>query len=61
MRDEQYWTSLVNELRALPRETGWLEFKQNKAEPQEIGEYISALANTSSAGRQGDGVLAMGR
>ncbi len=48
MRDEQYWASLVHELRALPRETGWLEFKHNNAEPQEIGEYISALANTAA-------------
>lgn len=46
MRDEQYWASLVHELRALPAETGWLEFKHNNADPQEIGEYISALANT---------------
>lgn len=48
MRDEQYWASLVHELCALPRETGWLEFKHNNAEPQEIGEYISALANTAA-------------
>lgn len=48
MRDEQYWVSLAHELRALPRETGWLEFKHNNAEPQEIGEYISALANTAA-------------
>lgn len=48
MRDEQYWASLAHELRALPRETGWLEFKHNNAEPQEIGEYISALANTAA-------------
>jgi predicted HTH transcriptional regulator len=48
MRDEQYWASLTHELRALSRETGWLEFKHNNAEPQEIGEYISALANTAA-------------
>lgn len=48
MRNEQYWISLVRELRAIPRETGWLEFKRNNAEPQEIGEYISALANTAA-------------
>lgn len=48
MRDAPYWVSLVNELRALPQETGWLEFKHNNAEPQEIGEYISALANTAA-------------
>lgn len=48
MRDEQYWVSLANELRAQPKETGWLEFKHNNAEPQEIGEYLSALANTAA-------------
>jgi predicted HTH transcriptional regulator len=40
--------SLVNELRALPRETEWLEFKVGHAEPAEIGEYISSLANASA-------------
>ncbi len=48
MRDEPYWLSLVHELRALPRETGWLELKHNNAEPQEIGEYLSALANAAA-------------
>lgn len=48
MRDNEYWASLVQELRALPTETGWLEFKLNDAEPQNIGEYISALANTAA-------------
>lgn len=48
MRDEQYWASLANELREQPKETGWLEFKHNNAEPQEIGEYISALSNTAA-------------
>jgi ATP-dependent DNA helicase RecG len=47
-RNEQYLSSLLHELIALPRETGWLEFKHNKAEPQEIGEYISALANSAA-------------
>lgn len=40
IRDEDYWRSVVHELAALPRETGWLEFKQSKADPQDIGEYI---------------------
>ena len=48
MRDEQYWASLAHELSSLPHETGWLEFKHNNAEPREIGEYISALANTAA-------------
>lgn len=46
-RGEAYVRSLVHELTALPKETGWVEFKQNNAEPREIGEYISAFANTA--------------
>ena len=48
MRDNDYWHGLVRELLALPQETGWVEFKHNNADPQEIGEYISALANTAA-------------
>ena len=33
---------------SLPRETEWVEFKQDYAEPQGIGEYISALANSAA-------------
>ena len=44
-RDYEYIGSLVNELRRLPSETEWVEFKVNNDNPQDIGEYISALAN----------------
>lgn len=44
----EYLVSLVNELLKLPDETEWLEFKENKADPQEIGEYLSALANSAA-------------
>lgn len=60
MRDEIYWVSLVHELRASPRETGWLEFKENKADPQEMGEYISALANTAALEGKVHGYLLWG-
>ena len=43
---EDHLIGLVNELRKLPREAEWVEFKHNKAEPHEIGEYISALSNS---------------
>jgi ATP-dependent DNA helicase RecG len=36
---------LIKELCKLPQETEWVEFKVNKAIPERIGEYISALAN----------------
>ncbi|MDD4753873.1 MAG: putative DNA binding domain-containing protein [Desulfitobacteriaceae bacterium] len=38
---------LLDELRALPYETEWVEFKQDRYDPQEIGEYISALSNSA--------------
>lgn len=43
-----YLLSLVQELRKLPEETEWVEFKHNKAEPQDIGEYLSGLANSAA-------------
>jgi ATP-dependent DNA helicase RecG len=39
---------LVLELVALPRETEWIEFKHNKADPQDVGEYVSALSNSAA-------------
>lgn len=47
-RPAEYLIGLVQELRKLPRETEWVEFKHNKAEPQDIGEYLSALANSAA-------------
>jgi ATP-dependent DNA helicase RecG len=47
-RAADYLVSLVNELRGLPSETEWIEFKINDAEPQAIGEYLSALANAAA-------------
>jgi len=50
MPDSQdtYLRSLVNELRKLPRETEWVEFKHNNANPDMIGERLSALANSAA-------------
>lgn len=47
-RTPEYLAGLVRELCKLPRETEWLEFKGNNADPQEIGEYLSALANAAA-------------
>jgi len=44
-RDDDYYLGLLKELLKYPNETEWLEFKHNKAIPEEIGEYISALSN----------------
>jgi hypothetical protein len=47
-RSTAYLDGLLHELRALPHETEWLEFKESYGDPQEIGEYISALANSAA-------------
>ena len=44
-RSPDYLIGLIHELRKLPQETEWVEFKESKADPKLIGEYISALAN----------------
>ncbi|HBJ84164.1 MAG TPA: transcriptional regulator [Verrucomicrobiales bacterium] len=47
-RPENDLLGILAELRKLPRETEWAEFKHNNAEPDEIGEYLSALANAAA-------------
>ena len=47
-RSRDYLVSLLHELCALPRESERVEFKVNNTEPQAIGEYISALANSAA-------------
>lgn len=39
--------ALLDRLRAEQRESEWLEFKSKHYEPQVLGEYISALANSA--------------
>jgi len=39
---------LITELRKLPAETMWVEFKRNNDNPEEIGEYLSALSNSAA-------------
>lgn len=47
-RSVDYLSSLLNELRMLPNETDWVEFKVNNESPDEIGDYISALSNSAA-------------
>ncbi len=46
--DLGYLQGLVTELRKLPAETGWVEFKENNSNPDDIGEYLSALSNSAA-------------
>ncbi len=48
VRPVEYWIDLVNELRKNSKETEWIEFKHNNSKPDEIGEQISALANSAA-------------
>ncbi len=51
---------LIDRLRALPVETEWFEFKRNRYEPQALGEYLSALANSAALASQPRGYLVFG-
>jgi predicted HTH transcriptional regulator len=51
---------LIDELRALPHESEWVEFKVNNTNPQEIGGYISALANSACIENKEYGYLIFG-
>ena len=55
----EYLAGLLHELRQLP-ETEWVEFKCNNANPDEIGEYISALSNSAALCGRANAYLAWG-
>lgn len=50
----------IEELCRHPRETEWIEFKENNADPAEIGEYVSALANSAALNGKPHGYLVWG-
>ena len=41
-------THILLGLRSSPTENEWVEFKRNESNPEEIGEYISALSNSAA-------------
>ncbi|WP_020161517.1 ATP-binding protein [Methylobacter marinus] len=47
-QSQEHLSSLLRELCKLPKETEWVEFKHSNDDPQMIGEYISALANSAA-------------
>ncbi len=59
-RTNEYLISLLHELVKLPHETEWLEFKTNKAQPADIGEYISALSNSAAIKGKSHGYMLWG-
>lgn len=59
-RSQDYFVGLVHKLRAQSRETEWVEFKQNRVEPHELGQYLSALSNSAAWKRKPMGYLVFG-
>jgi hypothetical protein len=51
---------LLKSLLALPTETEWVEFKLNNDAPEEIGEYLSALANSAALHGRDAGYIVWG-
>ena len=47
-QSQEQLISLLRELCKLSKETEWVEFKHNNADPKMVGEYISALANSAA-------------
>lgn len=52
--------ALVEHLCALPRETEWVEFKENKFSEDSVGKYVSALANSAMLERKDFAYLVYG-
>ena len=59
MGDERR-VALVDDLRKLPAETEWVEFKNSNADPQRIGKTISAIANVACIWGQSHGYVVWG-
>ncbi len=53
-------TRLLQRLVALPKETPWVEFKHNDAEPNVVGEYLSALSNAAALDLKSHGYVVWG-
>lgn len=51
---------LVHRLRALPSENEWVEFKVDNDDPEDIGQYVSCLANSAALAGQETGYMLWG-
>lgn len=60
LRPDSYWQGVLRELLALPAETEWVEFKHNRIQPDDLGEYISALSNGAALCGKQNGYLVWG-
>ena len=59
MNDKELKT-IIADIQASPQESEWVEIKANNAKPEEIGEYISALANGAAYMGLSKGYLVFG-
>ena len=59
-RPPNYYAGLARELCRLPKETEWVEFKRNHAEPESVGKYISALSNSATQNEKPTGYVVWG-
>jgi predicted HTH transcriptional regulator len=55
-----YLAGLLRELLKLPTECEWVEFKRNNGNPEDIGEYVSALANSAALSGKANGYMIWG-
>lgn len=60
LRSDEFLHGLLKELVNLPQETEWVEFKENKADMEDIGQYISALANSAALTGKSHGYVVWG-
>ncbi|MDG2989391.1 putative DNA binding domain-containing protein [Candidatus Synechococcus calcipolaris G9] len=51
---------LLESLVSLPHETEWVEFKVNNADPEDIGQYLSALSNSAALQEKQTGYIVWG-
>ncbi len=55
--NQEEFARLIRSLAALPRESEWVELKHNNADPQKIGENVSAVSNGAALLRKPMGYL----
>jgi len=56
----EYLCSLLEDLVNLPHETEWVEFKVNNADPEDIGQYLSAISNSAALQEKQAGYIVWG-
>lgn len=58
--NEKELKTIIADIQASPKECEWVEVKTNNYNPNEVGEYISALSNGAAYMGQSKGYLAFG-